>query len=194
MSSGDPPLQPNLSSPKKRLSAIITCARLLGLNPNRETLAKIVSPAAIECGTTAVLKGYNTLIQEEKNYRPRTLVKWLFCFVREYLHDVTELHPIYGVLLARIYYGSWKYSSRVGILEVTFYHIELATLTQVVRKLYRYGKTQLTLSRYYTELSKGKKTPRKVNPSLESYISLLLWLIKAIPYALGRLIASTSMR
>ena len=184
---------------------------------------QILNPTAIERGVKIILKGCDMLILEEKSYKPRTPMQWLFYFDRRHVHSIKDLHPVHGVLLARmykrevlnkafndirrklplqimyelvsqdhaiIYYESWKYASKVGILGDAVYHIEPATLTQVIRKFYRYGKTELTLSRYYPELSKGKKTPRKISAKPYSLISLALWLIKAIPYALGRLITA----
>ena len=181
---------------------------------------QILNPTAIERGVRMILKGYDMLILEEKSYKPRTLTQWLFYFDREHVHSIRDLHPIHGVLLARmykrkilnkafnnikrklppqimyrlvsqdhaiIYYESWKYAEKVGILRDAVYHIEPTTLTQVIKKFYRYGKTELTLSKYYPELSRGKKTPRKINMRPHSFISLALWLIKAVPYALGRL-------
>ena len=180
---------------------------------------QILSSTAIERGVRTILKSYDMLILEENSYRPQTLIQWLFYFDRKHIHNIKDLHPIHGVLLARmykrevldkafnniryklplqimyklvsqahaiIYYESWKYTNKVGILENAIYHIEPATLAQIARKFYRYGKTELTLSEHYPELSRGKRTPRKINIKPHSLISLALWLIKAVPYSLGR--------
>jgi len=98
------------------------------------------------------------------------------------------LHTFYKLVSqdhAVIYFESWKYTKKVGILENAVYHIEPSTLTQVIKKFYRYGKTEFMLSKIYSELLKGKKHPRKLNTRPESLVSLVLWLIKSVPYALG---------
>jgi len=41
---------------------------------------------------------------------------------------------------ALIYYEAFKYSNRMEILENTIYHVEPQSLTQLIRKFYRYGK------------------------------------------------------
>ncbi|WP_131160660.1 hypothetical protein [Aeropyrum pernix] len=78
-----------------------------------------------------------------------------------------------------------RFSVRSKLYEA--YHIEPAILTQVVRKFYKYGRTEFSLSEFYPELAKGKRTPRKIGIRPESWLSLMLWFIKAIPYAIGKL-------
>ena len=154
------------------------------------------------------------------SYKPKTLMQWLFYFDRKHVHTIKDLHPVHGVLLARmykyeilekafndirrrlplnvmyklvsqdhavIYYESWKYINKIGILREAVYHIEPNSLVKIVKKFYRYGKTEFSLSKFYPELSKGKKAPRKISTNPEGLISLLLWTLKAIPYAIGEL-------
>jgi len=182
---------------------------------------QILNPTTIERGTRAILEGYDMLILEEKSYKPRTAVQWLFYFDRMHVHAIKDLHPIHGVLLARmyrreilrkafsnirrrlplhvmyklvsqdhaiIYYESWRYARRVSILKDAVYHIEPSSLVEVVRKFYRYGKTEFKLSKFYPELVRGKRAPRKISLKPQSLISLTLWFIKAIPYTLGLLL------
>jgi len=162
---------------------------------------------------------HDALILEEKSYNPKTLTQWLFYFDRKYVHRIKDLHPIHGILLARmykyevlkkafndikhklslqlmyklvsqdhalIYYEVCRYTKRIGILENAIYHIEPNSIVQVIRKFYRYGKTELNLSEYYPELARGKRAPRKISLRPESWLALTLWLLKAIPYAFGR--------
>ena len=171
-----------------------------------------------------MMNSYDVLILEEKSYKPHTIVQWLFYFDRKHVHRIRDLHPIHGVLTARmykysildkafrrlkrklppqvmyklvsredsvIYYESWKHASKVGVLQDAIYHIEPSSLKSLVRKFYRYGKTELNLSKYYPELAKGKKVPRKPRLSIEYEASMLLWSLKAIPYFIGRLSQST---
>ena len=181
---------------------------------------QILSSTAIERGVRMILKGYDMLILEENSYRPQTLIQWLFYFDRKHVHSLKDLHPIHGVLLARmysrevldkafsdirhrlplqimyrlvsqdhaiIYYESWKYANKVDILKDAIYHNEPVTLSHVIKKFYRYGKTEFALSRFYPELSRGKRVPRKISMNPYSMVSLTLWLLKAVPYALGKL-------
>jgi hypothetical protein len=87
---------------------------------------------------------------------------------------------------ALIHYEAWRHARRIGVVEDAVYHIEPRTLKEVIRKFYRYGRTELNLTKYYPELSR-KRTPRKVTLHPDSWISLALWFIKAVPYSLGRL-------
>ncbi len=179
---------------------------------------QILNFTAIERGVKKILKGYDMLILEEKSYKPRTLIQWLFYFDRKHVHEIKDLDPVYGVLLARmyryeildnafsiirkklpvkvmsrlvshdhaiIYYEAWKWSRKVDILEDAIYHIEPKNLKSLIKKFYRYGRTELDVSRYYPKLIRGKRKPRKINKSLNSWISLGLWLIKSIFYVFG---------
>jgi len=87
---------------------------------------------------------------------------------------------------ALIYYEAWSHSKKLCIVRDAVYHIEPQSLSSLVRKFYRYGKTELELTKYYPELAK-KRTPRKVKPYPEAFVSLILWSLKAIPYLIGRL-------
>jgi len=87
---------------------------------------------------------------------------------------------------ALIYYEAWKHSRKLCIVKDAVYHIEPKNLSSLIRKFYRYGKTELDLIKYYPELAK-KRSPRKVKPYPDALASLMLWSLKAIPYLLGRI-------
>lgn len=87
---------------------------------------------------------------------------------------------------ALIYFEAWKYSKKLCTLKDAVYHIEPRSLSSLIRKFYRYGKTELNLVKYYPELAK-KKSPRKVKSHPDALISLMLWSLKAIPYLIGKL-------
>lgn len=135
------------------------------------------------------------------------------------LADV-HLDPIEGVLLARfykrdvlekafkdipkelfpsvvahdhafIYYEAYKVSKKVGLLPNAVWHIEPASLVELWKKNYRYGKTtkELVKTGFYQELLKKKVRFRKgafksknLKLALQSYILLLL---KGLPYKIG---------
>ncbi len=180
---------------------------------------QILSPKTIEIGVNKLLAGYDMLILEEQSYKPHTLVQWLFYIDRKHVHEIMDLNPLHGVLLARmykysildkafknirqklplsvmfrlvsqdhaiIYYEAWNISNKVALVKNAVYHIEPSTLKSLVRKFYRYGKTEYRVGKYYHELAK-KRTPRKIGLTPQSWISLLLWFLKAVPYILGTL-------
>jgi len=87
---------------------------------------------------------------------------------------------------ALIYYEAWKHSKKLCIVRDAVYHIEPRSLSSLIRKLYRYGKTELNLTKHYPELAM-KRSPRKVKPDPDAPASLMLWSLKAIPYLIGKL-------
>lgn len=91
---------------------------------------------------------------------------------------------------ALIYYEAWRARGypKIDIIPNAVYHIEPASFKQLIRKFYRYGRTELNITYYYPELSR-KISPRKINTSFEALISLILWMLKAVPYALGKFVA-----
>lgn len=131
-----------------------------------------------------------------------------------------HLDPIEGVLLARfykrsilegafkaipksiipivvahdhaiIYYEAYKISNKVGLLPKVVWHIEPATLVELWRKNYRYGKSTKELLRagYYRDLVRKKVRFRKgaldfkyIKYGLQSYLLLVL---KGIAYQIG---------
>lgn len=93
---------------------------------------------------------------------------------------------------ALIYYEAYRCGGRPGFLPDAIYHMESPTLGAFIRKAYRFGRLELDLARYYPELGLGKKTPRKIYPHPDSLASITLWIIKAIPYSIGRLVNKLS--
>jgi len=167
------------------------------------------------------MEKHDRLILGEDSYKPHTITQILFMLDRRHVHEIKDLHPVHGVLLARAYhyplldkafqliletmprsviyrlvsqdhaiinYEAWRLSGKPpGILEHAILHIEPDSLGRLIRKFYRYGCTEHELSKYYPHLARGKHTPRKPSPKPEWIASIILWLIKAIPYAIGRL-------
>lgn len=181
---------------------------------------QILDPTAIERSVKLVERGCDAVILEEFSYKPKTLIQWLFFADRIHVHRIIDLHPVHGVLLARmfrkeildktfldirwkmpltemfslvsqdhavIYYEAWKYVKKICIVKRAVYHIEVDSPTKLIKKFYKYGKTEYSLSKYYPELAKGKHSPRKITLHPSSLASLTLWLLKALPYMLGRL-------
>lgn len=89
---------------------------------------------------------------------------------------------------ALIYYEAYRCGGKPGFLPDAIYHMESPTLGAFIRKAYRFGRLEVDLAKYYPELGLGKKTPRKIYPHPDFLASIALWLIKAIPYSVGRLV------
>ena len=132
-----------------------------------------------------------------------------------------QLDPVYGTLLARffkrnllskaleaipkallpfvvamdheiIYYEAWKLSRNVGVLPTAVYHNETATLLELWRKNFRYGKSTkpLLANGYYNDFVR-KRTRRFRNTSkgiitADRFMSSLLLSLKAPAYLLGQ--------
>jgi glycosyltransferase involved in cell wall biosynthesis len=130
-----------------------------------------------------------------------------------------QLHPIYGTLLARfykrtlldrafeaiprqllpyvlahdhaiIYYEACKLSDRVKILPNALYHHEPATLLELWKKNFRYGRSTRALmaNGYYKDLIIRKTRPRKTSTrkiTRDKLLSSLLLSLKAPAYFLG---------
>jgi glycosyltransferase involved in cell wall biosynthesis len=132
-----------------------------------------------------------------------------------------QLDPVYGTLLARffkrdllnqaleaipksllpfvvamdheiIYYEAWKLSIKVGVLPMGVYHNETATLLELWRKNFRYGRSTkpLLANGYYNDFVR-KRTRRLRNTSrgiitADRLMSSLLLSLKAPAYLLGQ--------
>jgi glycosyltransferase involved in cell wall biosynthesis len=132
-----------------------------------------------------------------------------------------QLDPVYGTLLARffkrnllhqafeaipkallrfviamdheiIYYEAFKLSSKVAVLPTAMYHNETATLLELWRKNFRYGRSTkpLLANGYYNDFVK-KRTRRLRNSSTriitaDRFMSSLLLSLKAPAYLLGQ--------
>jgi glycosyltransferase involved in cell wall biosynthesis len=132
-----------------------------------------------------------------------------------------QLDPIYGTLLARffkrnlleqaceaipkallpfvvamdheiIYHEAWKFSTKVGVLPTGVYHNETATLLELWRKNFRYGRSTkpLLANGYYNDFVR-KRTRRFRNTSrgivtADRLMSSLLLSLKAPAYLLGQ--------
>lgn len=136
-------------------------------------------------------------------------------FVQEHSH--LHLDPVSGVMLARfyktsvlqkalqnisidvlhdvvahdhaiIYYEAYRLSSKVGVLPKAVSHQEPASIIELWRKNYRYGKTtkELLRNNLYTDLLQ-KKTRFRKGASLSSlwFQSTLLLFLKGVPYFIG---------
>jgi glycosyltransferase involved in cell wall biosynthesis len=89
-----------------------------------------------------------------------------------------------------LYYEAWKHSTNVGMIPNAIYHIEIKSFNEFWDKNVRYGKSAKDLleSGYYTELLQKEIRIRKTGSkrlSQDKILSLLLLLLKALPYYRG---------
>lgn len=138
--------------------------------------------------------------------------------IHNYAH--IQLDPVRGTLLARFYkksllerafeaipkpllpsvvhldhaityYEAWKLSDRVKILPNAVYHNEEATVLELWKKYFRYGRSTRALmaNGYYNDFIRKKTHLRKIGTrkitSDKLLSSLLLLSLKAPPYLLG---------
>jgi glycosyltransferase involved in cell wall biosynthesis len=138
--------------------------------------------------------------------------------IHNYAH--IQLDPVHGTLLARFYkksllerafeaipkpllpsvvhldhaityYEAWKLSDRVKILPNAVYHNEEATILELWKKYFRYGRSTRALmaNGYYNEFLRKKTHLRKTGARKittdKLLSSLLLISLKAPPYLLG---------
>ncbi len=130
-----------------------------------------------------------------------------------------QLHPIYGTLLARfykrtlldrafeaipkqllptvvahdhaiIYYEAWRLSDKVKILPNAVYHNEPATILDLWKKNFRYGRSTRALiaNGYYNDLIRRKTRSRKTGSrkiTRDKLLSSLLLSLKAPAYLIG---------
>jgi hypothetical protein len=90
-----------------------------------------------------------------------------------------------------IYYEAWKLSTKVGVLPTGVYHNETATLFELWRKNFRWGRSTKTLlaNGYYNDMIRKKTRFRKVSTgriiTADRFMSSLLLSLKAPAYFLG---------
>jgi glycosyltransferase involved in cell wall biosynthesis len=90
-----------------------------------------------------------------------------------------------------IYYEAWKLSTKIGVLPTGVYHNEPATLFELWRKNFRYGRSTKALlaNGYYNDFIRKKTRFRKVSTgriiTADRFISSLLLSLKAPAFFLG---------
>lgn len=94
---------------------------------------------------------------------------------------------------AIIYYEAWQIGKRVGIVPKAVKHIEPDTLSKICRKTYRWGYT--SVSAHYSKYKKLVQQKERFRTGLfqkglilESLASIIVLLMKGIPYKSGYLV------
>lgn len=95
---------------------------------------------------------------------------------------------------AIVYYESWLLSKKIGVLKNGVRHIEPKTIAQIWKKCFRWGYT--SVEAHYGKYSKLMEQKERLRTGLftkglivESIGSILLLLLKGIPYKLGLFLA-----
>lgn len=140
------------------------------------------------------------LIHAIKDFDPMTSVMLPRFYKREILIKAFEAIPesvresVGGQDHAIIYLEAWKQSQQIDLLPEAVQHIEPNSLRVLMKKFYRWGYTSVgARSNKYTELLTRKEKFRKglFQKGLikESLASVLLLIIKGLPYKTGVMVA-----
>lgn len=136
------------------------------------------------------------LIQTVKDYSPMTGVMLPRFYKRKLLLKVFKhipqsvLKKVGGQDHAIIYYEGWKESQKVSIVPNAVAHIEPNSLKILWKKFYRWGYTSKNahLGKYDTMLQQKEHFRKGLFQKgliIESFGSILLLILKGIPYKLG---------
>jgi glycosyltransferase involved in cell wall biosynthesis len=104
---------------------------------------------------------------------------------------VAELQDVVFFDDSIIYYEAYKVSTKVGIVPAAVLHKDISSIFEFCYKSYLYGKTtqKLHKTELYPQLIKRKARLRKgLSLNLRSIQSLLLFLIKNIPFFIGAVV------
>lgn len=139
------------------------------------------------------------LIHKIKDFDPMTSVMLPRFYKKSVLLPALENIPkdiresVGGQDHAIIYLEAWNISQKINLLSNAVKHIEPNSLRVMWKKFYRWGKTSVgARSNKYTELLSKKERFRKglfqKGNFKESFASIVLLIIKGVPYKLGALI------
>jgi glycosyltransferase involved in cell wall biosynthesis len=186
---------------------------------------QILSKQSIRrCVKQCARQGRDMIALEEDVYECTNWLQWLFKMDRKVINTVNNLDSETGVILPRffrtnillkamnaiprdivdsvggpdhaiLYYESWKFSKNVGVVKDAVRHMEMRSLTQFIKKCYRWGYTSYTAKTVskYADLMRRKERFRtglfKKGLLVASMASLMLLVLKGIPYKIGYVVA-----
>ncbi len=141
------------------------------------------------------------LIHSVKDFDPYTSVMLPRFYKTEVLKKAFAsipqelLESIGGQDHAIIYLEAWKVSTKVDLLSSAVMHIEPNSISHLCKKFYRWGLTSVAAQKsIYSPLLARKEKFRKGLFSgghiKQSFASILLLLLKGVPFKLGRLVGS----
>ena len=136
------------------------------------------------------------LINIVRNYSPETGVMLPRFYKTSVLKDTFRSIPksiqeqVGGQDHAIIYYEAWKISQKVGYVKNAAAHIEPNSLRKIWKKFYRWGYTSVDAhyGKYDSMLKKKERFRTGLFQKgliLESFASILLLLLKGVPYKTG---------
>jgi glycosyltransferase involved in cell wall biosynthesis len=181
---------------------------------------QILAPDAIERAVKFIeAENKDMLILEEGVYQAKNWLEKLFELDRRLVHHVKDFDPFTSVMLPRfyrkkvldkafanipghvmaktggqdhaiIYYEAWKITQKIGLLPHAVRHIEPNSLTVMIKKFYRWGRTSVNAHHgHYAALLKRKERFRKglftKGMFAASIASIILLVIKGVPYIAG---------
>jgi glycosyltransferase involved in cell wall biosynthesis len=137
------------------------------------------------------------IIESEKDYDPATSVILPRFFETNFLKSVIYEIPkniittVGGPDHAIIYYEAWQKTHKITSVPHAVFHTEPDTLKKVILKSYRWGATGAS-AKTITEYKYMMQTKERFRKGLfnhgliiESFASLLLLILKGIPYKIG---------
>jgi glycosyltransferase involved in cell wall biosynthesis len=139
------------------------------------------------------------LVHKVKDFSPYTGVMLPRFYKKNVLESAFNnipkdlLRNVGGQDHAIIYFEVWNKTQRIGFLENAVFHIEPSDFKTMWKKFYRWGYTSTSAHHgKYEEMLRKKERFRKglfqKDNIKESFASILLLLIKGIPYKLGYLV------
>lgn len=138
------------------------------------------------------------LIHAVKDFNPMTSVMLPRFYKTDYLKKAMATIPekirekVGGQDHAIIYFEMWKFSQKVSLLPDAVKHIEPNSLKVIWKKFYRWGATSVE-AKYgpYEDFLNQKESFRKgmwkKGFIIASFASILLLIIKGVPYKLGQI-------
>jgi len=141
------------------------------------------------------------LIHQIKDFDPMTSVMLPRFYKKEIIWKALESVPndiresVGGQDHAIIYFEAWNITQKIDLLPSAVKHIEPNSLRVIWKKFYRWGKTSVgARSNKYTELLNKKERFRKglfqKGNIKESFASVMLLLVKGVPYKIGVIFAN----
>ncbi|EKD94497.1 MAG: glycosyl transferase family protein [uncultured bacterium] len=184
---------------------------------------QIISNTAIEKAVAlSENNGYDMVVFEEDVFKKDTYIEKLFACDRKLMNAVNDLSPYTGVIMPRffktkilmksysniphvyfadtggpdhaiVYLEAYKLSNKIGIITNAVKHLEPSTLTELLKKFYRWGQTSVGVSKgKYSTLMKSKERFRTGLFSngliIESLGSILLLILKGVAFKTGYII------
>lgn len=110
------------------------------------------------------------------------------------------IHTVGGPDHAILYYESWRRSKKVGAVKHAVLHMETRSFVDFIKKCYRWGYTSYTaktVSKYANLMARKERFRTGLFTRgliMASFASIILLVLKGVPYKLGYLVARAQGR